>query len=100
MNKVHHSVLSMGYNAWSNMHRCPFVTRHNLTSKAVGKDMNMPSIIVAKYVPSNSYCACTFRVGCNIGSYRLYTGSCVVIDPLGVQLVLALGSLVVQWVSI
>ena len=31
------------------LQRCPLVTRHNFISKAVGKDMNMPSIIVAKY---------------------------------------------------
>ena len=64
---MHHLVLPTGYNAWSNMHRCPWVTRHNLTSKAVSKDMNMPSIIVAKYGPCNSYYTCTFRVGCNMG---------------------------------
>ena len=64
---MHHLLLSTGYNAWLNMHRCPLVIRHNLTSKAVGNAMNMPSIIVAKYGPSNSYCACTCKVGCNYG---------------------------------
>ena len=27
---------STGYNAWLNMHKCPFIIKHSLTSKAVG----------------------------------------------------------------
>ena len=45
MNKayMHQLVLSTGYKAQLNIQRCPFVTKHSLISRAVGKDMNMPS---------------------------------------------------------
>ena len=97
---MHHVVLSTGYNAWSNMHRCPLVTRHNLISKAVGKDINIPSSIVAKYglpihiVHAHSGLDVTWVdfVPC-IGSY-------VRIDPLKVQSELAYGNPATQWVLI
>ena len=47
------------------MHKCPFVIKHSLTSKAVGNVINIPSITVAKYEFSILYCACTCKIGCN-----------------------------------
>ena len=58
------------------MHKCPFVIKHSLTSKAVGNVINIPSIMVAKYEFSISYYTCTCKVGCNIlGGCKLYIGS-------------------------
>ena len=53
------------------MHKSPFIIKYSLTSKAVGNVINIPSIMVAKYEFSISYCTCTCKAGCNTG--RLYT---------------------------
>ena len=89
---MHHLELSTVYNAWSNMHRCLLVTRHNLISRAVGKDINMPSIIVAKFGPS--------RLDDTWVDYVLCKGSYIRIDLLKVQSGLASDNHAAQWVLI
>ena len=86
----------MGYNAWLNMHKCPFVIRHNLTSKAVGRDINMPSIIIAKWMLPVHTAHAHSGYDVTSVSYALYINSSEVIGPLKEQSISTSGNLAKQ----
>ena len=82
------------------MHRCPLVTRHNLTSKAVGKDIKCHASLLPNMYPLIHIAHAYSRLDVTWVDYVLCIGSCVRVVLLTVQSGLALGSHVIQWVSI